>query len=103
MDVNRTPATLVIWAVNDMARKLHAISRILKAGGDPYRMVYKLKLFGGSDKPFIETARTLDPGRALNILRAGIDADRRSKSGLADADRAAEIAVLRLPRLGARS
>ena len=103
MDVNRTPATLVIWAVNDMARKLHALTRVIKAGGNPYQMGYKLKLFGGSDKPFIEAARTLEPLRALNILRAGVDADRRSKSGLADADRAAEIAVLRLPRSAPRA
>lgn len=98
MDVNRTPATLILWALNDMARKLHALTRIITSGGNPYQMTYKLKLFGGSDKAFIEAARTLDPARALTILRAGVDADRRSKSGLADADRAVEIAVLRLPR-----
>lgn len=103
MDVNRTPGTLIIWAVNDMARKLHSITRVLKAGGNPYQMGYKLRLFGGSDKVFIETARTMEPLRALNTLRAGVDADRRIKSGLADADRAAEIAVLRLPRGPARA
>lgn len=98
MDVNRTPATLVMYALTDLARKIHAAARAHRAGQNIFSLSYKLKIFGDLLEPVSQIAKTIDPGAALRLLRASVDADRRTKSGLADADRAVEIAVLRLPR-----
>ncbi|MBS0196307.1 MAG: DNA polymerase III subunit delta [Planctomycetes bacterium] len=98
MDVNRQPATLVLWAITDMAKKIHAVSRAIRAGQNPYQLKYAFKLFGDSADPIIEIAKQIEPTAALRLFRVCVEADRRTKSGLADADRAVEIATLRLPR-----
>ncbi|MBX3382092.1 MAG: DNA polymerase III subunit delta [Phycisphaeraceae bacterium] len=97
-DVSRTPPQLVLYALTDLSRKIHAACRAAKAGANEFHIAKALRLWGDSRDAILGAARTTDPARALAVFRACVDADRRSKSGLGNAERAAEISVLRLPR-----
>jgi len=98
LDISRTPPQLVLYALTDLARKIHGACRAVKSGGNEFQVAKTLRLWGESKDAILGAARTTEPMRALAVFRACVEADRRSKSGLGNAERAAEIAVLRLPR-----
>jgi DNA polymerase III delta subunit len=95
LDVSRQPTQLVMYAMTDMARKLHAMCAGLRQGAQPFALAKPLKLWGNSQEPFIAAAKRTTPAETLAFLQSCVEADRRSKSGLTDADRALEMQVVR--------
>lgn len=99
LDVSRQPAPLVMYAVTDLARKLHALSAGIKSGRNVSELSKPLRLWGNSSDTLIEVARRTHPTRTLAFLRACAKADERTKTGFTDADRALEMLVVRLQRM----
>lgn len=94
----RTPGTLVLFALTDLARKMHVISRGSKAGANPGNIRRVARLWGASAEDVFSAGSNLEWRRSVGLFRACVEADRRSKSGLGDAARSSEIASLRFPR-----
>jgi DNA polymerase-3 subunit delta len=99
LDVSRQPEQLVLWAIIDLARKVHGACRALKSGASPAEISRPLKLWGSSQFAIIEAAKRTTPGRALRLYRACIEADMRSKRGLGDIDRTLERLAVRFSML----
>lgn len=99
LDVSRQPAPLVMYAVTDLARKLHGLSAGLKSGRNASELNKPLKIWGPSTDALYEVARRMHPMRTLGFLRACVKADERSKTGFTDADRSLEMLVVRLQRM----
>jgi DNA polymerase III delta subunit len=97
LDVSRQPAQLVSYALVDLARKVHAVSRATRAGARPDDLK-PLKLWGPSGDAIREAARRTDPDRALELFRAAVRGDARSKSGLGEPERTLEMVVLEFAR-----
>lgn len=96
LDVSRQPTPVVMFALLDLARKLHGVTAGLKAGANPFQLTKPLKLWGQSQEMIVAAARRLHPADTLAFYRAAIDADQRSKSGLGEADRSMEMLVVKL-------
>jgi DNA polymerase III delta subunit len=95
LDVSRQPTQLVMYAITDMARKLHGMCAGMRQGAQPFALAKPLRLWGPSQEPFVAAARRATPAHTLEFLEACVEADRRSKSGLTDGDRALETLVVR--------
>lgn len=94
----RIAPTLLLFSLTDLSKKLHATSRALKSGMPEQQVRVKAKLWGPSGDKLLATARATDWTRCLGLLRLCVEADKRSKSGLGDAQRSAELLSLRFPR-----
>lgn len=76
----------IAWAVSDLLRKLHYAAGMAAAGGNPFSIGSKLKVWPPErHEPFVEVARRLGPERSAALLATSIEMDRRSKSGFAEA------------------
>jgi DNA polymerase III delta subunit len=93
----RQPGTLILFTLSDLARKVHVISRGVKAGANPFAIKKAAKLWGDKDDVIFNWAASTDWKRAVGIYRSCVEADRRSKSGFGDAERSSEICALRFP------
>ncbi len=100
INVLRQPPTLVLFALTDLARKLHVISRGSKSGARPDVVRKAAKLWGPGGDELMSLGASLDWRRATAIYRGCVEADRRAKSGLGDAARSAELMSMRFPRAG---
>lgn len=95
LDVSREPSQLVMYAITDLARKLHGMCAGLRQGAQPFALAKPLKLWGPSQEPFVAAAKRATPADTLAFLQACVEADRRSKRGLTEADRALEMLVVK--------
>lgn len=93
LEVSGQPEQLVLWSVTDLAKKLHAASRLLAAGRSPGAVRKELRLFGDAAGPILERARALSPEQAADLLAAALDADRRTKRGIGRSERTVETLV----------
>ncbi len=96
LDVSRQPAPLVMFAVTDLARKLHGVCCALSQKRNIAEVTRPLKLWGPSQNMIIDAARRLRPADTMSFLRACVKADQRVKSGLSDVDRSLEMLTLQL-------
>lgn len=100
--VPKDQAVPVTWACIDLARQLHAMSQGLRQGKNPQSLAGMLKIFPPwKAEALIAFARRLDPKRGASLLAAAVEADRRAKSGLGDAERQLEVLALRFASAGA--
>jgi DNA polymerase III delta subunit len=99
LDVSRQPAQLVLYAMVDLARKVHGASRAIHQGVPPGNVSRALKLWGPSADAILSAGRNADPGRALRLLRECVAGDMRSKSGFGDVERTLERLVVRYGQL----
>lgn len=105
LDVSRQPATLVSYALVDLARKVHGASRAMKQGVKREQVlgIKALRLWGPSGYAIVDAAQRTDPDRALALLRTAVRGDHRSKSGLGEPERTLEMVVLEFAQtLGGR-
>ncbi|MFA6043799.1 MAG: hypothetical protein WC718_02340, partial [Phycisphaerales bacterium] len=65
-------------------------------GGTAQSLFKPLKLWPQAAGPIEAAARRRTPDRALQLFRAAVEADIRSKSGLGEQDRALEMLVVQL-------
>lgn len=94
LEVSREPAQRVMWAMCDLARKLHTTSRAVR-GSPQQQQAARRQLWGPSGEAIFVAARRIDPPRALDLLRECVNADRRSKSGFSDSAQVLERLALR--------
>jgi DNA polymerase-3 subunit delta len=87
------PAT---WACVDLARKLHAAGRAIRAGVPSFQVRSALKLWGDSERSVSQAAMRLDPHGAAGLLHECVLADAAQKSGLGRPRRTLERLVVRL-------
>jgi DNA polymerase III delta subunit len=99
LDISRQPPPLVMFAMLDLARKLHGVSAGSKAGTEMSLLSKSLKIWGDGQYLLVETARRLHPRDTFAFYQAAVEADRRSKSGFGEFDRSMEMLVVRLSRL----
>ncbi|MCC6285980.1 MAG: DNA polymerase III subunit delta [Phycisphaerales bacterium] len=100
LDVSRHPATLVCWAMTDLARKVHMASAAGRAG-TPFNMIARdLKLWGQSQALVEHAARRIGPAEAARLLHACVEADAQSKSGIGEPERLLERLALTFAALG---
>jgi DNA polymerase III delta subunit len=99
LDVSRHPAELVMWAIVDLARKVHAASRAIHQGANPYQASKALKLWGPSTEPILSAAKRADPEQALALFRECTEGLRRSRSSLGEVDLVLERLAIRFPQV----
>jgi DNA polymerase III delta subunit len=99
MDVSRHPPELVMYAMVDLARKVHGASRALSQGVQPGLLRGPLKLWGSSEFEIIGAARRVRPDQALKLLRDCTENLRRTRSGLGEAELAIEKLALEFSEL----
>jgi DNA polymerase-3 subunit delta len=85
----------VTFACTDLARKLHAASRAIGAGANPFQVGKDLKLWGPSRDAILGLAKRISPDAARSLLEASIAADRAGKTGLGRPERTLERLALR--------
>ncbi len=85
LGVSRQPEELVMWAIGDLLRRIHAASRLLRQGASAGALRKDLRLWGDDGGRIIEVARRGDPDALARLLGRAVEADLRSKSGLGEA------------------
>lgn len=98
LDVSRQPAPLVMFAVTDLARKLHGVCCAVHQRRNIAEVSRPLKLWGPSQNMIIDAGKRLRPADTMKFLRACVKADQRVKSGLSDVDRSLEVLTVQLQR-----
>lgn len=93
LDVSREPPVRVMWALSDLARKLHGFCRGLRSGSNPEAVARALKVWGPAKDSLIAAAKRLPPARALRLFETCVEADLRQKSSLGDQERTLERVV----------
>jgi DNA polymerase III delta subunit len=99
LDISRHPPQLVLYAMVDLARKVHAASRALHQGVPAGNVSRALKLWGPSQDAILRSGQAANPTRALKLLRECVAGDQRSKSGFGDVERTLERLVVRFGQL----
>jgi DNA polymerase III delta subunit len=99
LEVSRQPAPLVMFAVTDLARKLHGVCCATHQKRPIAEVTKPLKLWGPSQYAVQDAAKRLRPAQTMSFLRACVRADQRSKSGLGDVERSLEALALELQRV----
>jgi len=85
----------VTFACTDLARKLHAASRAIASGTNPFQVGKELRLWGPSRDAILGLAQKIRPEAARDLLEASVAADRAGKSGLGRPERTLERLALR--------
>lgn len=98
LEVSRHPTALVFFALTDLARKMHALSRATRQGMNAFQLRGPLKLWGASGEALATGARGTPPERAKRILDACLEGTTRDRSGLGEASRTLERIVLEFAR-----
>lgn len=93
--ISRQPTQLVMFAISDLARKLHGMSAGLRAGMNPYSLAGSLKLWGPAKDAVTHAAHRTTPVAAARLFGACVDMDARTKSGLSDPELAIDVLAVR--------
>lgn len=89
----------VTYACVDLARKLHAASRLSAQGAKGREIIKRLNLWGPSTDPILAVSQRLHPRVAAQLLQAAVRADLEQKTGVGKPARTLEILALRFARL----
>lgn len=81
----RDAAVPVLFAMNDLARKLHAAACGIERGESPGTLMKELRLWGDSGQLTMRAARRLGSAGAARLVHVLVEADRLSKSSGATA------------------
>lgn len=95
IQVSRQPTVMIIWAMTDLARKLHGAARGVRAGVNPFALAGMLKLWGPSKEIILGAAGRIDPAAAAELFDACVKADVNQKTGLGEPERSAEILAMK--------
>ncbi len=95
VDISREPAERIMWALTDLARKLHGVSRGMAGGQSADAIAKSLKLWGPAKDSILTVGRRLRPPRALALLESCVDAAWKSRTGRGEADDHLERLVLK--------
>jgi len=95
LNVSRVPTQQMMWAISDLARKVHAMSAGLRAGMNPFSLAGTLKLWGPAKDAVTHAAHRTTPASAAKLFGACVDMDARTKSGFSDPERAIDVLAVR--------
>jgi DNA polymerase III delta subunit len=99
IEVSRQPTVMISYALIDLSRKVHALSRGGHNGQSPDQIAQSLKLWGPSKQLLLDAAKRTTPNNALAIFRIAIESDLRQKTGLGESEQILERAFLRASTL----
>lgn len=101
LETSREPTQRVQWSLNDLGRKIHAITALWHQGGESRARAGAsfLKLWGGADS-LLRIARQASPESAAALFLACVRADAASKRG-SDPVQTLEALALRFARFAA--
>ncbi len=94
LDISRVDEVLVMWAITDLLRRLHAAAQLLRQGIREQALKKSLRLAWPPGDRILETARRADPPRVAHLLREAVNADYRGKTGQGDQRRNLEALTL---------
>lgn len=97
--IARHPETLVAFACVDLAKKLHALAHLLRQGVPGIPAARRAGFWKDPDA-FVPLAKRASTESLADALAAAVELDRRSKTGLSDAEAACERMAVRLATLG---
>lgn len=89
-EISRHPPVLVSYALMDLTRKLHAMSRGLADRIPPQQIAKSIRLWGDSGRAIESAARRIPPQRAAELLRRAVAQDAALKTGLGVPERGLE-------------
>ncbi len=96
LDVSRQPRELMVWAIVDLARRLHAAAAMLAGGSSPGEIRKALRLFGSGGDRALDVARRGRPEQYASLFSEAVAMDGRMRSGLIDPRRGLELLLLRV-------
>ncbi len=96
LEVSRHPAALVSYAMNDLARKLHACAHAAKQGKNFYQVRGPLRLFGAGGDAIFNAAATMGPEACRGLLNSALEATLRDRTGLGESGRTLERLALKI-------
>lgn len=96
LDVSRQPTQVVMYAMTDLSRKLHGVCAGLRGGANAFQLSKPLRLWGPSQEAIINSAKRMMPSESLTLFTSAVEADRRSKTGFTDSDRALEVLAVKM-------
>jgi DNA polymerase-3 subunit delta len=96
LQISRQPEQLVLWAITDLLRKLHAASRLMAQGLDGGSIAKRLRLFGGGQRALLAAAGNVEARRWAQLLQVSIETDRRSKRGYGSTPRSIEALAVQI-------
>ncbi len=102
LETAREPTQRVQWALNDLGRKIHAITAVTKQSGEARARAVgsSLRMWGPSGEPIYQLAKRASPAAAASLFQACVRADAASKSG-SDPVQTLEALTLRFARFAA--
>jgi DNA polymerase III delta subunit len=98
IDVAKHPAQLILWAMTDLAKKVHGCSAGLASGANPFSLGKVYRLWGPSAERVMSAAKHVKPARARMLLEKCVETDFRLKSGLGEEDLALERLAIEFAR-----
>ncbi len=96
LGVSRQSDVLVAWAVTDMLKRLHAASRLQRAGVGDAQLRKDLKLWGPGGDATLSAARRADPSRLAHLLGDALRSQQRLRRGIGTAQRMLDLLVIRV-------
>ncbi|MGD9790159.1 MAG: DNA polymerase III subunit delta [Phycisphaerales bacterium] len=96
LEVSRHPAALVSYAMNDLARKLHACAHAAKQGKNFYQVRGPLRLFGAGGDAIFNAAAKMGPEACRGVLNSALEATLRDRTGLGESGRTLERLALKI-------
>lgn len=95
IDGSGLPTQVLMFFTVDLARKLHAASRLLREGVAQRSVMGQVGLWGDGSNEALRVAQAVDPALLAALLDDCVEADRRSKSGFSSDRRALELLAVR--------
>lgn len=100
LDVAREPTVRVQWALNDLARKVHAAARIRAQGGNMRASARAIGIWGAGADQIFGVAERASAESAASLFMACARADRASKRG-SDPEMQLQMLAIRFARFAA--
>lgn len=100
LDVAREPTVRVQWALNDLARKVHAAARIRAQGGNMRASARAIGIWGAGAEQIFGFAERASAEAAASLFMACARADRASKRG-SDPELQLQMLAIRFARFAA--
>lgn len=95
LGASKQPTVLVSFAMIDLARKLHASARLMRAGTPDMQVARRVKVWGEAQRAILSAAHRADPEILADLLDESVEADAKSKSGRTDPHLALERLAIR--------
>jgi DNA polymerase-3 subunit delta len=94
LEISQLDEVLVMWAISDLLRRLHAVAQLLRQGVGAQSLRSPYRLWRATGDRMIEVARHTEPKVFARLLDRAVRTDLDNKSGLGEAGRNLEALTL---------